>query len=386
MKSVGIFFGSRSPEHDISIITAMRVVEGFAKLSQYRAVPVYIDKKGRWHFGEALGNLGFFRNPHYELLLEDYSLSALHWENGKLLLAGKKHGLFSSASSEIIDIAFPCFHGSFGEDGTIQGLFEMADVPYVGCGVRASALAMSKIHARRLLDSIGIPGVSTIEVFKKQFQENRASVFGAVKKTLQFPVFIKPNALGSSIAISRASNEKELEWGIELALEFDQRVLVEQGIRDPKEVNVAVAGHRELIVSETEAPQFKSAFQTFEEKYVTKGGTISQAHAGKGERKSRIPADIPKELGDQLKQTARKAFRGIDASGIARFDFMIDQETGDWYLGEINTLPGTLQAHLWEASGVPFPELIKKLIASAEERYEEEKSSVRVFSSSVLQK
>lgn len=363
----------------------MRVMEGFAKLSEFRAVPVYIGKKGNWYFGEALGRISFFRNPQYELLLGDYVLDSLYWENAKLILRGKKHGLFSSARSETIDIAFPCLHGSFGEDGTIQGIFEMASIPYVGCSVRASAIAMSKIHTRRLLDSIGIPGVSTIEVLKKQFQENKIHILETVEKEFQFPVFIKPNALGSSIAISRGRNRKELEWGLELALQFDHRALVEQGIQDPKEVNVAVLGHRELIVSETEEPQFKNAFQTFEDKYVTKGGTITQSENRKGAGKSKIPADIPKEMENTLKQTARKAFRALDASGIARFDFMIDAQ-GEWYLGEINTLPGTFQAHLWEASGVPFPELIKKLIASAEERHEEEKSYTRVFSSSVLQK
>ncbi|MBI2055547.1 MAG: hypothetical protein HYT42_01500 [Candidatus Sungbacteria bacterium] len=179
------------------------------------------------------------------------------------------------------------------------------------------------------------------------------------------------------------TNEKELEWALEVVFQYDFLALVEPAIPNIKEVNVAVIGHRELTVSETEEPRFQSAFQTFEEKYLIKGGTLTQS---KGKAKSKMPADLPENVSRELKDAAEKAFRALNASGISRFDFMINAATNEWHLGEVNTLPGSLQAHLWEASGITLPQLVQKLIAFAEERQQEEKELQRTFVSSVLKK
>ncbi len=382
MKQVGVFFGSRSPEHDISILTAMRVIAGFRALPLYRTIPVYIDRKGEWFAGEDLSNIEFFRQPRLEERLAPYAVSSISFADHALTLLSRRK-FFRRGRPIKIELAFPCIHGSLGEDGTIQGLFEMAGVPYVGCGVRASAIAMSKIHTRRLLGAVGIPGVPTVVISREEFGQKRRESMGRATKELSFPVFVKPNALGSSIAVSAAANEKELEWALEVAFQFDTTALVEKAIRNLKEVNVAVIGHHDLIVSETEEPQFKSGFQTFEEKYLIKGGTLRQE---KGKAKSKIPAELPADVAAALKDAAETAFRRLGASGISRFDFLVDTKSWEWYLGEVNTLPGSLQAHLWEASGVPLPRLLDKLVSYAEERFEEDKSLTRIFSSSVLQK
>lgn len=382
MKTVGVFFGSRSTEHDISILTAMRVIAGFRALPGYQAIPVYISRNGEWFSGRALGDIAFFRQPRLDAMLRPHAVDSFLFQNRALVLRPRPR--FFTPRREIrIDLAFPCVHGSFGEDGTIQGLFEMAGVPYAGCGVRASALAMSKIHTRRLLHGLGIPGVPTAVINREEFCQNKEEATARAARELTFPMFVKPNALGSSIGVSRAANPKELEWALEVAFEFDTEALAEKAIQNLKEVNVAVIGHRDLIVSDTEEPRFRSAYQTFEEKYLIKGGTLRQE---KGKAKSRIPAGLPPAVEEALKDAAQKAYRGLGASGVSRFDFLIDTRTWEWYLGEVNTLPGSLQAHLWEASGVPLPQLLEKLIQAAEERFGEERALTRVFNSSVLQK
>jgi len=383
MKQIGIFFGSRSPEHDISIITAMRVIAGFRELPQYQALPVYIAKDGRWFCDEALGTMEFFRDPEFAEKLAPYAIESFGFRDRTLLLFPARRSFFGRRESYSMEMAFPCFHGSFGEDGTVQGLFEMAGVPYIGCGVRASAIGMSKIHTRRILRDAGIPSIATRAVERQEFSENPDAVVQEIAGASPFPLFVKPNGLGSSIAVAKVADEKQLRWALEVAFQFDTTALVEHSVPNIKEVNVAVLGHRDLTISQTEEPRHSSAFQTFEEKYLIKGGTLMQS---KGKQKSRIPADIPRELETTLKDAAGRAFRVMDASGIARFDFLVDQESKKWYFGEANTIPGSLQAHLWEASGILFPQLLERLIAAAHERSEEEQQLMRVFSSNVLQK
>lgn len=382
-KYIGVFFGSRSPEHDISILTAMRAFEGFCNLPQYRAVPVYIDRRGQWFSGATLGNVSFFQNPRAEDNLKPHAVECLSFEKGTLFLHPHRR-LFVRRKPFRIDIAFPCLHGSFGEDGTIQGLFETAGISYVGCGVMASAIAMSKVHTRQIFREADIATVPTAEIVKETFEKNRGAALAEAAKKFAFPLFVKPNALGSSIAVSRVANEKELEWALEVVFQFDTLALVEPAIANIKEVNVGVIGHRELTVSETEEPRFEAAFQTFEEKYVIKGGTIAQSGGKKGKGKSRIPADLPDNVAAELKDAAAKAFRAIGASGISRFDFLVNSQTNEWYLGEINTLPGSLQTHVWAASGIPLPQLIEKLIGFAEERHSQETALLHTFESSVL--
>lgn len=382
MKQVGIFFGSRSPEHDISIITAMRVLEGFQALRQYKAIPVYIGKNGNWYCGEALKEIAFFKDSRLGAKLASYAIASVEFQRPALILHPRARGILKRAKPIRVDIAFPCFHGSCGEDGTIQGFFEIAGIPYVGCGVLASAITMSKIHTKLAMRQAGIPVVPEIEVSKENFERDSSSIVQKIAQSFSFPLFVKPNALGSSIAVARVRDENELKRAVEIALEFDTLALVEPAIPSAKEVNVAVIGHRELIVSETEEPRFRSAFQTFEEKYITKGGTIRQ---DKGKIKSRIPAELPSDVSAALKRAAVQAFRRLNASGISRFDFLVNAQTNEWFLGEVNPLPGSLQSHLWEASGVPLPDLIEKLLGYAVERQNDEGKLLRAFTSSVLQ-
>lgn len=383
MQSIGIFFGSRSPEHDISIITAMRVIEGFKSLSAYSIIPVYINKRSEWFFGSELADVSFFQNPQFENRLQKYAVNSFAFKNSRLILQKSGSGIFARKKSAAIDVAFPCLHGSFGEDGTIQGLFEIAGIPYVGCSVRASAIAMSKIHTRRLLRDAGITSVRTREVSKEEFFAAKENI-GKLHGDIPYPIFVKPNALGSSIGISRVANDKELEWALEVVFQFDALALIEEEVRNLKEINVLVIGHKDLTVSLPHEPVHHGAFQDFEAKYLIKGGTIRQEKSSKST--SIIPARIPPQTTRDVQEISRRVFRLIDASGIMRCEFLYDTAAQKLFLGEINTLPGTLYAHVWEASGIPLPQLLKKLLEYAEERFEEERKLIRVFNSSVLKR
>ncbi|MEK7553729.1 MAG: D-alanine--D-alanine ligase, partial [Patescibacteria group bacterium] len=286
--NIGVFFGSRSLEHDVSIITAQMIIDVLKKSDKYNAIPVYLDKKGSWFISSSLGDVKFFRRPEFEKELDkigDFLLD-LDASKGFLKFQPKRKKLFSRSNIIIIDVAFPAFHGSFGEDGTIQGLFEILNIPYVGCGVLASALVMNKIVSRKILEKEGFLIVNNLWFCKNEFERRKKEeIFKEIEQKLSYPLFVKPNRLGSSIGISKVNNQKELDFAIEVVFQFDEKVIIEEAVQNLMEVNCAVIGNDDLVVSLPEQPSYKQEFQTFEEKYLTKGGTIK-----KGAKKNIIPA------------------------------------------------------------------------------------------------
>lgn len=379
--NIGVFFGSRSPEHDVSIITAQLVIGALKQSDKYNVVPVYIGKKGKWFISDKLGDIGFFRKSEFEKELDKTGDFLLDLDASKgFLKFQQKRKMFSRSNSIIIDVAFPAFHGSFGEDGTIQGLFEILNVPYAGCGVLASALAMDKIMSRKILEKEGFLVVDNFWFHKDEFEKrNKEEIFKEIEQKLPYPLFVKPNRLGSSIGISLVNNQKELDFAIEVVFQFDDKVIVEEAVQNLIEVNCAVIGNDDLTVSLPEQPSYKQEFQTFEEKYLTKGGTIK-----KGAKKNIIPAPLPKEKLEEIQNLSKKAYRLIGCSGISRVDFLVDSKTMDIYINELNTLPGTLQFHLWEASGMTKLELANKLISFALERFNKNKKNIYTFGSNLL--
>lgn len=380
--NIGVFFGSRSPEHDVSIITSRMIIEVLKKNDKYNVVPVYLDKKGRWFISSSLGDVKFFRKPEFEKefdKMDDFLLD-LDASKGFLKFQQKRKKLFSRSNSIIIDVAFPAFHGSFGEDGTIQGLFEILNVPYAGCGVLASALAMDKIMSRKIFEKENFLIVKNIWFHKNEFErKKKEEIFKEIEQKLFYPLFVKPNKLGSSIGISRVNNQKELDFAIEVVFQFDDKVIIEEAVQNLMEVNCAVIGNDDLIVSLPEQPLYKKDFQTFEEKYLTKGGTIK-----KGAKKNIIPAPLPKEKSEEIQNLSKKAYRALGCSGISRVDFLIDAKTMNIYINELNTLPGTLQFHLWEASGISREDLVNKLIDYGLERFNNNKKFIYAFGSNLL--
>jgi D-alanine-D-alanine ligase len=279
-----------------------------------------------------------------------------------------------------IDLAFPALHGTFGEDGTIQGLFEMFGVPYVGCGVPASAISMDKALTKIMMQNAAVPTTKFIAFTKYEWQIQESRIKSQVKTELKFPLFVKPVHLGSSIGIGKVRDEKELKQKIEVALYYDDKVLVEEGVENVMDVTCCIIGNQELVASELQESVFAKDLFSFEDKYISDGG----AQTGKAQNSLVIPARLPLEISNNIKQTAKQVYKALGCAGIARVDFLVEKNTNKFYANEVNPLPGTLYHHLWEKSGVKLPELLQKLVQYAEEKYKERRSINFTFESSVL--
>lgn len=376
--TIGVFFGSRSPEHDVSIITAQLIISELKKMNEYKVVPVYLSKEGEWHISDELGELKFFHREDKKEILKKFNCYFIDLEKSKGKIVFKKKGLVSKKI--VIDLAFPAFHGSFGEDGTIQGLFEMFNIPYVGCGVAAAALAMDKILTKLMYLAHGIETAKFLYFDKSGWAKNKSAWLKKIKSDLKYPLFVKPPLLGSSIGITKADNDKDLEFAIEAALYYGERVLVEEGIQNLKDITCAIIGNNELTVSLIQESNFSADFLNYEEKYLKDGG----AQTGKSEKSVKIPAGLNKETTDKMQELAKRIYKIFGCSGIARIDFLYDAEKDKLYANEINTMPGTLYHHLWKASGIELADLVRKLIDLALERHKSKNEIQYTFESDIL--
>ncbi len=375
--NIGVFFGSGSVEHDISIITANLIINGLKGLG-YMVVPVYITKQGKWMLGEELGNLKLFSNPNKKVEENsDYAEYYLDMQESVGKMVFKKKGILGKFIT--IDLAFPALHGTYGEDGTIQGLFEMFGLPYVGCGVPASAISMDKALSKIVMKDAGIPTTKFVTLLKVDWEKNRELEKERIR-TLQYPLFVKPVHLGSSIGIGKAKDEKELEQKIEVALYYDHKVIVEEAVENLMDVTCCVIGNNSPRASLLQESVYTEDLFNFEDKYITDGGS----QTGKAQNKLVIPARLDPELTKQIQETALKVYKAVECTGIARVDFLVNKQTKMFYANEINPLPGTLYHHLWKASGIELDELLKLLIGFAEENYKEKRSVNFSFESSVL--
>jgi len=382
--TIGVFFGSKSPEHDVSIITATQVIQALRAMD-FSVVPVYVSSEGSFYLGpdtdnsesETLATVPYFRDnpeenigqlPAYQLLTQDLD-SGLTFQAETML----------TTTTVDIDIAFPCFHGPHGEDGALHGLFDLADIPVVGCGQAASTVAMDKALTKLLYQQFDISTTEFIyftssewDTFAEKIQEDL--------KYFSFPLFVKPARAGSSIGITRVEDEGNLPEAIEEAFSYDNKVVVEEGVDDVADLTVALAGNDNPEVSEVQESRFASDFFSYDEKYIEDGG----AQIGGADKQVIIPADIEKDERKAVRQTAVEVFTNFELSGIARVDFLFDRETRQIYANEINTLPGTLYKHLWEESGTSFSQLLRKLIRSAKQTHQEKTELSYVFDSPVL--
>lgn len=374
--TIGVFFGGKSPEHDISIITAQLVMSGLRDLG-YGVVPIYLTKKGEWLIDKQLGSIDFFKQaePPFHTIKHFY-----------LDLNAKKTNqlIFQSRNPFVkkikIDLAFPAFHGQNGEDGTIQGLFEIMNVPYVGCGVAASAMAIDKVLTKLFYEKYNIPTVKFIYFFKKDWENNKAALLKEIDRKLKWPFFVKPARLGSSIGIAKVVNQEELIFAVEVALHYDEKILVEESVENVMDVTCAILGNDEPRASLLQESVFRGKFFSYEDKYLKGGGT----QLGKAKKDIIIPARLDKKTTEQIRQTALQVFKLFGCTGTARIDFLYDKKNRKFFVNEINTLPGTLYHHLWKASGVGLNQLLLELIGLAQENYQRKKSLISVFESDVL--
>ncbi len=367
---VGVIFGGRSVEHEVSVITALQVIENLDK-SKYEVIPIYITKQGRWLTGPALLDIKNFADlGGLERKLEPVFLLPQADEQ-KLLVFGTLWGILPKIDMKRLDVVFPALHGTFGEDGTVQGLLELADIPYVGAGVLGAALGMDKAATKAMLREAGLPVLPYVWFSRAQWEKNPEKVICDIEAKLPYPVIVKPANLGSSIGITRAKDQQELRFGLNVAANYDRRLLVERALEDYMEINCAGLGAGdEVEVSVCEQPVSGEGLLSYEEKYMRAEGK------GMKGMSRLIPAPISQKLSEQLQDFTREAFRALDGRGLARVDFLVDKkdkgaQDGKPYINEINTMPGSIAFYLWTAQGITFPQLIDKLIEIAREAHQE---------------
>lgn len=364
--TIAVIFGGRSVEHDVSIVTGHQVIDAFDK-TRYEVIPVYIDREGRWFTGDPLLNLKNFQNDVTSLAGVTPVLLSPAVNHHGLIINPNPSGLFAKSQIKRIDVVFPTIHGSHGEDGTLQGLLELADIPYVGCGVLASALANDKIMSKTVLQTFGVPVVDGLSIMRGHWQQDPEAILAKIQNTFEFPVFVKPATLGSSIGINRVADAHMLPIALDVAFNLDARVLVEPAVTHCIEINASVLGHgTEFTVSTLEQPVSWEEFLTYEEKYLRGGDGMKSADRI-------IPAPIDEALTQQIQAHAKTAFEAISGSGIARIDFLVKPKTQEIFLNEINTMPGSLSFYLWEATDMPASILVERLIQIARDKNAEKR-------------
>ncbi|MGQ9889233.1 MAG: D-alanine--D-alanine ligase family protein [Aggregatilineales bacterium] len=369
--TVGVVFGGRSVEHDVSIITANQIMRAFDP-ALYDVVPVYVSRDGRWYTGAPLLDI---KNYESEIVshrgIAPVVLSPAVQHHG--LIVNPVSGRFSRSQVLRLDVVFPAIHGTHGEDGTLQGLLELADIPYVGCGVLASAIANDKITAKALLSQHSIPVVEGISFSRADWLNDPDAIIARIERTLAFPVFVKPATTGSSIGIGRAGDVELLRAAVDTAAHFDRRVLVEKAVVGGVEINCAVLGNcavsgsgNNLRASVLEQSVSWEEFLTYDEKY-------RRGSEGMKSAERIIPAPIGQALTAKIQEYALRAFHAIDGRGTARIDFLVKPEKGEIWLNEINTMPGSLAFYLWQESGMSAAELVHQLVVLAREAHAEKR-------------
>ena len=367
-KKIGVIFGGRSVEHEVSVITGMQVVENLDK-SKYEAVPIFIDKDGKWLIGDELKDFNNFKNNKLSGLKEVIMTSK--YNDRKLYSHPSTTGGFMRKKQEVeLDAIFVALHGTYGEDGTIQGVFETLNIPYTSGGVLASSIGMDKILMKDVYKSYGLPIVDYTWFFRTKWFENKKSVLDMIEGKLKYPLFIKPSNLGSSVGITKATDRASLEESIEVAVVYDRKIIVEEGVVNPREINCAVLGYDDNVeASLCEEPVGWTDLLTYEDKYVN-----SNAKGVKGGGRN-IPADIGDAKTKEIQQIAKESFMAIDCKGTARIDFLMDTED-NVYVNEINTQPGSIGYYLWEPMGISFSNLIDKMIDIAIKVNEDKNATV----------
>lgn len=386
MKTIGVFFGGQSAEHDISIVTALSaVIKPIEATKEYRVLPVYIAKDGTWYSDEKLKDIKLYQTNDIDVFLKKSKPISIRFDNG--LVIEQKKGLNRKTQETRIDIAFPAMHGTHGEDGELMGLFELAGIPYVGCDLLASAIAMDKVVCKKIVEAHDILTPKMVSFSKKEYEHTSTQQEKEIIKNLRFPVFVKPARLGSSIGITKVTEQKDLKHAIEVALHYDTKVLIEEAVANLIEVTLPIMGNHKLTPAIVEQPLIDPGSNfDFEKKYLSQNtktsGTKTAQKGAQGY--SNLPADIPKKLYDASVETACAAYKAVGCSGIARIDLLIDTKKQKVYFNELNPLPGSLYRHNWQAAGVSATELVLQLIELAKERHAEKIGVSTVFKTNFL--
>jgi len=357
--NVAVFYGCRSVEHEVSIISAVQAMRAIDR-DKYAVTPVYVTKNGEMYTGDSLFTIEEYRNLP-ELLKKSKKVYFVR-EGDNVLMRDIEKKPFKKEAATVIDVAFPVVHGTNCEDGTIQGFFEYLNLPYVGCDIISSAVGMDKAVFKDVLKNAGLPTLDCITFRAREYVAEKEAICKKIAKEVGFPLIVKPVNLGSSVGITKVNTENELDSAIMLAISFADKVLVEKAITSLREINCSVLGNAdECEASVCEEPFMNDEILSYEDKYMgnSKNGGQSKGMASLGRK---IPADLSEEKSNEIRALACKIFKAIGANGVVRIDFMIDTSTDTVYANEINTIPGSLAFYLWEATGVKYSELIDRMI------------------------
>ena len=384
--NLAVVFGSRTCEHDVSIISGLQAAQA-AEKAGYTVTVVYIGRDGKWYIGDALKNAEFFKKfapekaTHVLPMGEDGKLLLMEYPTDKKKLFGGGKNILKS-----IDVVMPVMHGMNGEDGTLQGMLELWNVPYTSAGVLGCSVGMDKIAMKQLFRGCGFPVLPDIWVDRNEWAKDKEAVMNRAEAAMKYPMFVKPANLGSSIGISRANDRAGLEKAIDVAASYDRRILIEQGVSKLEEINCSAMGYAgDVRVSETEMPVRgdNEELLDFAKKYLqnAKGGKSK----GMTSLSRLIPAPVSAEKAAQVKTLTADIFRALDCKGVVRIDYLLDKEADELYVGEINVIPGSLAFYLWEAAGVSFGEMVDTMVECAMAAWAERNKSVFSYDSTILQ-
>lgn len=383
-KKIAVIFGGQSTEHEVSRVSAQSVISNINK-DKYDVVMIGVTKDGRWltydgpveklgtgEWQEIAESARLYPGQSRDVFIGTENGQNIHYRQEIATVGTSARDILRASGAEAgnkrIDVAFPVLHGCNGEDGTIQGLFELAGIPYVGCGVLGSALGMDKAYAKIVFEKEGLPQGKYLTFSRKQVYHEVDAIVKRVEETLTYPCFVKPSNAGSSVGVSKAHDREELIQALHLAAEHDRRILVEEFING-REVECAVLGNDDPVASTVGEVVPCNEFYDYEAKYSSESTS-----------EITIPANLPAATIEKIREYSVRAFKALDCSGLARVDFFVHKETGEVYINELNTLPGftsiSMYPKLWEATGIPYGELIGRLIELAIERYEDNKRTI----------
>ena len=386
---VGVIFGGESVEHEVSIISAIQAMNKMDE-EKYEVIPIYITKDREWYTGDMLKDIEVYQDLN---LIKKYSENVvLYYKNGSYVLQ-KKKGLVKRIVNEI-DIAFPIVHGTNVEDGVLQGYLQTIGVPFVGPNVYAAVVGQDKAFMKDIWKEENLPMTEYVWFYDYDYRNDKEAVLKKISK-LHYPLIVKPATTGSSVGINVCENEEHLIEGIDEAIQYDSKILVEEVVENLKEVNIAVMGNYESQkVSEIEEVLSTNKFLTFTDKYIGGGkgklkggmkGAIKTTSKGMASASRKIPADLDKQMTEEIEKTAIKAFKSLGSSGNSRIDFLIDEKKNKVYINEINSIPGSLAYYLWDAKNINFTELLEDMINIGIKDYKRRISKTHSFESNILQ-
>lgn len=382
---LGVFFGGKSVEHEIAIITANQAMTSLNK-DKYEIIPIYISKNGKMYTGEKLFDLKEYRD--LDKLIKNCEEVVCINDGNKAKVLRVNNKVFGKNIINTIEVAFPIMHGTNGEDGSIQGYLEILGIPYIGPDVLASSIGMDKIMMRRILKEQNIPSLDYVAFYSLDYIKDENKYIKEIEEKLTYPVIVKAGNLGSSVGIKKAKDREGLAEAIEFAMEFSDRIMVENAIVKLKEINCSVMGDMiEAFPSTCEEPIGSDEILSYTDKYVgnnkTKGGSGTKSQ-GMATLQRKVPADISEEMTKKIQDIAVKTFKILGCNGVSRIDFMIDLENDNVYVNEINTIPGALSYYLWEATDKTFEKELDELVELAFKRNRERQNRTYSYDQNIL--